>query len=36
MPSEKLRVMEQEANELFTSYKDLYYMGGNLIVHLIE
>ena len=28
VPSEKLRALEVEANELFESYKDLYYMGG--------
>lgn len=28
LPSEKTRKMESEANELFESYKDLYYMGG--------
>ena len=28
LPSDKSRSMEIEANELFESYKDLYYMGG--------
>jgi capping protein beta len=28
LPSEKTRKLEEEANELFESYKDQYYMGG--------
>lgn len=29
LPSEKLRAMEKEANELFEAYKELYYLGGS-------
>lgn len=34
LPSEKLRVMETEANELFDSYRELYFEGGTSSVYL--
>lgn len=34
LPSEKLRAMETEANELFDSYRELYFEGGTSSVYL--
>ena len=34
LPSEKLRSMEMEANELFDSYRELYFEGGTSSVYL--
>lgn len=34
LPSEKLRAMECEANELFDSYRELYFEGGTSSVYL--
>ena len=34
LPSEKLRAMEMEANELFDSYRELYFEGGTSSVYL--
>mmetsp|Transcript_23020 Transcript_23020/g.33682 ORF Transcript_23020/g.33682 Transcript_23020/m.33682 type:complete len:278 (+) Transcript_23020:104-937(+) len=34
LPSEKLRAMEIEANELFDSYRELYFEGGTSSVYL--
>lgn len=34
MPSERLRVMEIEANELFDAYRELYFEGGTSSVYL--
>lgn len=33
-PSEKLRLMEIEANELFDTYRELYFEGGVSSVYL--
>ena len=33
-PSEKLRSMEAEANELFDAYRELYFEGGTSSVYL--
>jgi len=33
-PSEKLRSIEIEANELFDAYRELYYEGGTSSVYL--
>jgi capping protein (actin filament) muscle Z-line, beta len=34
VPSEKLRLMEIEANELFDAYRELYFEGGTSSVYL--
>lgn len=34
LPSEKLRAMEVEANELFDAYRELYFEGGTSSVYL--
>ena len=34
LPSEKLRTMESEANELFDAYRELYFEGGTSSVYL--
>ncbi len=34
MPSEKLRAMEIEFNELFDAYRELYFEGGTSSVYL--
>lgn len=34
LPSEKLRAMEAEANELFDAYRELYFEGGTSSVYL--
>ena len=34
VPSEKLRMMEIEANDLFDAYRELYFEGGTSSVYL--
>lgn len=34
LPSEKLRALEVEFNELFDAYRELYYEGGTSSVYL--